>query len=80
MTTLNAIEAQPKLHVLIDEATETHQPIMITGKNRNAVLVAEEDWNAITETLHLASIPGMRESIREGLSEDISACARKLDW
>jgi len=49
----------------IDETTENHQPIVITGKRGNAVLVSEEDWNAIAETLHLLSVPGMRESITE---------------
>jgi len=80
MTILKATEARSKLYALIDEAAETHKPIMITGKRGNAVLVAEEDWNAINETLYLLSIPGMRESIREGMAEDLDKCARKLDW
>ena len=61
MTILNATEARSKLYSLIDEATETHQPVVITGKRGNAVLVSEEDWNAISETLHLLSVPGMRD-------------------
>ncbi len=80
MTILKATEARSKLYTLIDEAAETHKPIMITGKRCNAVLVAEEDWNAINETLYLLSIPGMRESIREGMAEDMDKCTRKLDW
>ena len=80
MTILKATEARSKLYTLIDEAAETHKPIMITGKRSNAVLVAEEDWNAINETLYLLSIPGMRESIREGMKEDLKKCTRKLDW
>ncbi len=66
MTILNATEARSKLYRLIDETTETHQPIIITGKRGNAVLLSEEDWQAISETLHLLSVPGMRESIKEG--------------
>lgn len=80
MTILKATEARSKLYTLIDEAAETHKPIMITGKRSNAVLVAEEDWNAINETLYLLSIPGMRDSIREGMAEDLDKSARKLDW
>jgi len=80
MTILNATEARSKLYSLIDEATETHQPIVITGKRGNAVLVSEDDWNAISETLHLLSLPGMRESIKEGLSQKISECSKELDW
>ena len=71
MTTLNATEARSKLYNLIDETAETHQPIIITGKRKNAVLLAEEDWNSIDETLFLLSIPGMRESIREGIDESL---------
>ena len=80
MTILNATEARSKLYNLIDQAANTHQPITITGKRTNAVLVSEEDWNAITETLHLLSIPGMRESIKEGLDQDLSECSKELDW
>ena len=54
--------------------------IIITGKRGNAVLVTEENWNAISETLHLLSIPGMRESIKEGMEQDISECTREIDW
>ncbi len=60
MTTLNATEARSKLYALIDETTNTHQPIVITGKRGNAVLLAEDDWKAINETLHLLSVPGLR--------------------
>tara|TARA_R110002073_G_scaffold13654_3_gene57532 strand:- start:1258 stop:1500 length:243 start_codon:yes stop_codon:yes gene_type:complete len=80
MTTLNATEARSRLYKLIDEAAETHQPIIITGKRKNAVLLAEEDWNSINETLFLLSIPGMRESIREGMDESLDECEKKLDW
>ena len=80
MTILNATEARSKLYALIDETTESHQPIVITGKRGNAVLLAEEDWRAINETLHLLSIPGMRESIREGMETDFAECDQELDW
>ncbi len=80
MTTLTASEARSKLYRLIDEATSTHTPILITGKRSNAVLISEEDWRAIQETLYLLSIPGMRESIREGLNTPIEECAKGLDW
>ena len=80
MTTLNATEARSRLYALIDETTDNHQPIVITGKRGNAVLLAEADWNAINETLHLLSIPGMRESIREGLETSIEECDREIDW
>ena len=80
MTVLNVTEARSRLYNLIDEAASTHQPIIITGKRTNAVLVSEEDWNAISETLYLLSTPGMRESIKEGLNGDLAACSKDLDW
>ena len=80
MTILNATEARSKLYSLIDETASTHQPIVITGKRGNAVLVSEDDWNAIAETLHLLSVPGMRESIKEGMSQNLSECSEELDW
>ncbi len=80
MTTLNATDARSKLYNLIDEAASTHEPILITGKRNNAVLLSETDWKAINETLHLQSIPGMGDSIKEGLDTDISDCSEELDW
>ncbi|MGD8175319.1 type II toxin-antitoxin system Phd/YefM family antitoxin [Marinimicrobium sp. ARAG 43.8] len=80
MTTLNATEARTKLYALIDEASTSHQPIVITGKRGNAVLLAEEDWNAISETLNLLAVPGMRESIREGMASGLDECDQELDW
>ncbi len=80
MTILNATEARSRLYSLIDEAAESHKPIVIKGKRSNAVLVSEDDWNAITETLYLLSIPGMRESIREGMAQSLSECSKELDW
>lgn len=80
MITLNATEARTKLYALIDEASTSHQPIVITGKRGNAVLLAEEDWNAISETLNLLAVPGMRESIREGMDAGLDECNQELDW
>ncbi len=80
MTILNATEARANLYSLIDETANTHQPIVITGKRTNAVLISEEDWNAISETLYLLSVPEMRESIKEGLNENSAECSRELDW
>jgi antitoxin YefM len=80
MNILNATEARAKLYSLIDETASTHQPVVITGKRNNAVLVSQEDWNAISETLYLLSIPGMRESIKDGLEQGLEGCAKELDW
>ena len=80
MTTLNVTEARANLYKLIDDTTASHEPVVITGKRGNAVLLAEDDWNAINETLHLLSVPGMRESILEGMQESIDSAATELDW
>jgi antitoxin YefM len=80
MTTLSATKARSSLYKLIDKAASSHEPIQITGKRSNAVLVSEEDWESIQETLHLLSIPGMRESIRKGLTTSVKKCSNKLRW
>lgn len=80
MQTLTASEARSNLYRLMDEAAESHQPITISGKRNNAVLVSAEDWSAIQETLFLLSIPNMRESIKEGMSESVEDCSKALSW
>lgn len=80
MPTLTVTEARSKLYRLIDETTNSHQPVIITGKRGNAVLVSEEDWQSLQETLYLLSIPGMRKSIREGLSTPVDECEQDIDW
>ncbi len=80
MNIINVTEARANLYSLIDDAADTHEPIVITGKRNNAVLVSEEDWNAISETLYLLSIPKMRESIKEGISENLADCSTELNW
>lgn len=80
MTTLSATEARKKLYSLLDGVAESHAPVQIVGKRNSAVLISEEDWRAIQETLYLTSIPGMRESITEGLRTPLEECDEELDW
>ena len=80
MTTMSATEARKQLYKLLDDVSQSHEPVQITGKRGNAVLVAEDDWRAVQETLHLVSIPGMRESILEGLATPADELEGELDW
>jgi antitoxin YefM len=80
MAVLTASSARSNLYNLIDQTSESHEPVIISGKRNNAVLVSEEDWNSIQETLYLTSIPGMRESIRDGMKEPLENSTNKLDW
>ena len=80
MTTITAPEARANLYRLMDAAAESHEPVVITGKRTRAVLVSEADWKAMQETLFLLSIPGMRESIREGMETPLEDCSDALDW
>ncbi len=80
MTVLTASEARASLYRLIDQAAESHEPIIISGKRTNAVLISEEDWRSIEETLHLLAIPGMRESIKESMAEPLAKSKRTLKW
>lgn len=80
MKTITATEARKKLYRLLDEVSVTSDPVQITGRRGSGVLIAEADWRSIQETLHLLSIPGMRESIREGLDTELEDCVEELDW
>jgi len=80
MPTLSATEARTKLYRLIDETSLTHEPVVITGKRGNAVLISEDDWRAIQETMFLLNIPGMQESIKEGLATPIEECKEEIEW
>lgn len=80
MTTLTASEARAKLYKLLDKTAQSHEPIQITGKRHNAVLISEDDWRSINETLYLLSFPGMRKSIRQGLKTPVKSCNKKLKW
>ncbi len=80
MTTLSASEARKRLYSLVDEVKDSHEPVQIVGKRSSAVLLSEEDWKAIEETLYLASIPGMRESIKKGLKTPVEKCSEEPGW
>ena len=80
MTILSASEARANLYRLIDQTAESHEPIFMSGKRTGAVLVSEEDWKAIQETLFLLSVPGLRESIKEGMAEPLDESTKELDW
>lgn len=80
VNTINATQARQNLYRLLDEVAESHEPIQITGKRSSAVLVSEEDWRSIQETLYLTSIPGMVESIREGEAESDDKCSEDPGW
>lgn len=80
MLTLTASEARANLYRLIDEAAESHEPIVISGKRSSAVLLSAQDWSAIQETLYLLAVPAMRESIKAGMAEPLASSATELEW
>lgn len=80
MDTMNATNARKNLYRLIEELSKSHEPIHISSKKGSAVLIAEEDWKSIQETLYLLSIPGMRESIKEGMSTPVDECSETIEW
>ena len=80
MTTLTATEARKQLYTLLDDVSDSHEPVQIAGKRNSAVLISNDDWRAIQETLYLTSISGMRESIVKGLKTNVEACSKELHW
>ncbi len=80
MTSITATEARKRLYGLLDDVADSHEPLQIAGKRHSAVLIAEDDWRAVQETLYLTRVPGMWDSIRKGLKTPVEKCARELDW
>lgn len=80
MTTITATEARKNLYKLVENVSVSHIPLQITGKKNNAVLISEEDWNSIQETLYLVTIPKMRDSIQSGMNAKIEDCSTELKW
>jgi antitoxin YefM len=80
MKSLSASKARAGFYRLMDQTAESHEPVVITGKRNNVVVLAEEDWRSIQETLYLLSIPGMRKSILDGARLPLSACKKELKW
>ncbi len=80
MDSITATEARKQLYSLLDDVADSHHPIQITGKRSSAVLISEEDWRVIQETLYLQSIPGMKASIKKGLKTSVDKCATEPGW
>ncbi len=75
MEAINITKARQNLYKLVKETNESHYPIHILGKDGNAVLVSEDDWRSLQETVYLHSIPGLVEAIKESESEPIEEMA-----
>ncbi len=80
MRSINITNARKDLYKIVESVNKTHEPIHITGKKSSAVLIGEDDWKSIEETLYLSSIPGMRESIIDGMKTPIEKLESDLDW
>jgi len=79
MSAINITKARKELYNLVEEVNLYSEPTLIVSKKGNAVLVSENDWNAIQETVYLNSIPGMVESIKKGMETPIEDCVSEED-
>jgi prevent-host-death family protein len=80
MASTNATNARQNLFKLIEQVNAEHEPVLITGKRGSAVLLSADDWHAIEETLYLNSIPGVAQTIQEGLKTPASELEDTLEW
>jgi prevent-host-death family protein len=80
MPALSVSKVKENLDAILDEAQNTFEPIIIVGKNSSAVLVSEDVWRSVEETLYLNSMPGMKESIIAGMQEKIEDCSKEIEW
>ena len=74
MSVINATTARANFYKIVDEAIDSHEPICVTAKKGNVIIISEDDWRSMQETLYLLSIPGMRESLIEGKNTPTSEC------
>lgn len=79
MTTVNITKARSNLFDLAERVVKFNDTVNITTKDGSFVMISEEDYNSLMETLHLYSIPGMKESIQEGINTPLDEC-ETLDW
>lgn len=79
MLAINITNARKQLYNLVEDVNLYSEPTLIVSKKGNAVLISESDWNAIQETIYLNSIPGMVESIKEGMDTAIENCVPEED-
>ena len=79
MSAINITNARKELYNLVEDVNLYSEPTLIVSKKGNAVLVSENDWNAIQETIYLNSIPGIVESIKEGMDTAIEDCVPEED-
>lgn len=77
---ITASQARSDIYNLIDETAQSHEPIIITGKRHNAVMVSQEDWKAIEETLYLTSIQNMAQSIQDAMKAPDSEFSESIEW
>lgn len=80
MTVMPSDSAKQNLEALILQVSQSHQPIQIQAQGNAAVLVSEEDWRALQETVYLLSIPGMKESLLKGAATPLDECSEERDW
>ncbi len=78
--TMTVSQARANIYKIVDETAQSHEPILITGKRNNAVLISEDDWNAIEETLYLNSIPNMVSSIQEAKELSDDDYSEDIEW
>lgn len=80
MNAMNVTQARANLFQLIASVNNNSEPVTLTNnKGKNAVLIGEDDWNAIQETLYLQSIPGMYDSLKEGMETPLDECISEKD-
>ncbi len=77
---ISVSQARANIYNIMDETAQTHEPIFITGKRNNVVMISQEDWNAIEETLYLNSIPNMASSIQESMNAPDSEFSEDIQW
>lgn len=82
MTTTNITNFRKNAFNYVEQTIRYNEPLNISTKEGNAVLLSEEDYSGIMETLYLVSMPGMREKIMEGMNAPLEDCVDEaaVEW
>ena len=80
MTSITVTRARANLFKLLDQTALSHEPIQITGRRQNGVLLSEDDFRAMQETLYLLSVPGMKASLRKARKAPLRAYSKTRPW
>lgn len=79
MINTNATNFRKNIFEMLDQTIKYNEPVNISTKSGNAVLISEDEYNSLMETLYLTSVPGMKKKLEEGMNTPVEEC-EEFEW